>query len=153
MKNLHNKNAATRASRRPLGEACGTNDSGLRANSYLEIAPTGQASSQEPQSTHFSALISYCVSPWSIASTGHCAAQAPQLTQSLLILYAMIKTSNMYVLDTFFKANAIVTRLNEKSSGIFHSARKRAPPPGCKAHRIYAARGRRALHKQRRAAS
>jgi hypothetical protein len=51
-----------------------------------EIADMGQTSAQEPQSTHLPASISYWLAPWSIASTGQLGAQAPQETQSLLIL-------------------------------------------------------------------
>lgn len=45
-----------------------------------EIALTGQAEVQAPQSTQES-LIMYCPSPGSIAATGQTGAQAPQLTQ------------------------------------------------------------------------
>jgi hypothetical protein len=56
-------------------------------------APTGQASAQEPQATHSSALITYLPSPSVMQPTGQASAQAPQLTQSSLILYAMVITS------------------------------------------------------------
>ena len=57
----------------------------------------GQTSAQEPQSTHLEASISYWLAPWLIASTGQLGAQAPQETQSLLILYAMNFTSIIYI--------------------------------------------------------
>lgn len=56
---------------------------------YWEIACMGQTSTQEPQSTHFAASITYWLSAGEIASTGQLGAQAPQDTHSLLILYAI----------------------------------------------------------------
>jgi hypothetical protein len=52
---------------------------------YAEMASTGQALTQTPQSMHAS-LISYWESPSEIASTGHSGRQAPQDTHSSLIL-------------------------------------------------------------------
>jgi hypothetical protein len=62
-----------------------------------EMASTGQASAQEPQSTHFAGSISYWLDPCEMASTGQVAAQAPQETQSVLILYAMTIPPFLYV--------------------------------------------------------
>ena len=53
------------------------------------MAPTGQPSSQAPQSMQTSGSIWYWVSPWEIAFTGQVSAQAPQEMQSSEILCAM----------------------------------------------------------------
>ena len=53
------------------------------------IAPTGQPSSQAPQSMQTSGSIWYCVSPWEIALTGQVSAQAPQEMHSEEILCAI----------------------------------------------------------------
>jgi len=55
-------------------------------------APTGQAPAHAPHSIHASASITNLPSPSVIASTGHSEAQAPQLMQSSLIIYAIRKT-------------------------------------------------------------
>jgi hypothetical protein len=56
-------------------------------------ASTGQTLAQVPQSTQTLSSITYLPSPSLMQETGHSEAQAPQLMQSSLILYAMIHTS------------------------------------------------------------
>jgi len=54
------------------------------------IAPVGHGSSQAPQSMQVSGSTTYFVGPSEIASTGHTAAHAPQLTHSSLTTCAIM---------------------------------------------------------------
>ena len=58
-----------------------------------ETAPVGQTPAQVPQEMQASASITYWLSPWEIALTGHSLSQVPQLTQESEITYAMIISS------------------------------------------------------------
>ena len=54
------------------------------------IAPTGQPSSQAPQSMHWSASTTYLLSPSEIAPTGQVSAQAPHWMHSSLITLGIV---------------------------------------------------------------
>jgi hypothetical protein len=58
----------------------------IESKTYPLIASAGQTPTQEPQSVHFAASITYFPSPSEIASDGHSGAHAPQDRQSSLIL-------------------------------------------------------------------
>ncbi len=62
---------------------------GKMQNQPAEMALTGQAASQDPQSKQAAASITYCVSPWLIALTGHSLSQEPQEMQESEITYAI----------------------------------------------------------------
>ena len=65
----------------------------IDTNYSAEMASTGQTGTHAPQSTHASASITYVFVPSVIHSTGHSAAQSPQLVQSsALILCAIVNT-------------------------------------------------------------
>ena len=66
---------------------------GLCFNYPSLIAPVGQTPAQVPQEMQASASITYWLSPWEIALTGHSLSQVPQLTQESEITYAMIISS------------------------------------------------------------
>ena len=69
------------------------------------MAPTGQVSAQEPQSMQVPASIIMCSSPMEIAPTGQPPSQAPQLMQVSLIAYAIVYTSERYVITNGQKCN------------------------------------------------
>ena len=69
-------------------------------------AATGQTEAQAPQSMQISASITWMLSPSVIASTGHAAIHAPQLTHSSLIKYAIAISCQMLTLKFFLLSPA-----------------------------------------------
>jgi hypothetical protein len=99
----------------------------MKINYSSAGAPTGQASAQEPQLMHSSALITNFPSPSEMHPTGQASAHAPQAMHSSEILYAISKYLHKVLIPCIFyhiygKNQEYFTKkfMNRKSLWIFH---------------------------------